>query len=128
MWRHSCFRQRHLLGASTAVFGLLGAEGVFFYQNRELFGAMARRSLTNVVTIAADQPGDRIKAWDRQLGSPGRSGRRHHFLPGSPVRSTRGRIRIPRSAINADSGEALRAGLLVGGIFAVLAALKIFLA
>ena len=40
------------LGASTAIFGLLGAEMVFFYQNRELFGSGARRALQNVVTVA----------------------------------------------------------------------------
>ena len=41
------------LGASTAIFGLLGAEMVFFYQNRELFGKGARRALQNVITVAA---------------------------------------------------------------------------
>jgi rhomboid protease GluP len=41
------------LGASTAIFGLLGAEMVFFYQNRQIFGAGARRALQNVVTVAA---------------------------------------------------------------------------
>jgi rhomboid protease GluP len=41
------------LGASTAIFGLLGAEMVFFYQNRELFGSGARRALQNVLTVAA---------------------------------------------------------------------------
>jgi rhomboid protease GluP len=40
------------LGASTAIFGLLAAEGVFLYQNRELFGQYANRALTQVVTIA----------------------------------------------------------------------------
>ena len=40
-------------GASTAIFGLLGAEMVFFYQNRELFGSTARRALQNVITVAA---------------------------------------------------------------------------
>ena len=41
------------LGASTSIFGLLGAEMVFFYQNRELFGSGARRALQNVITVAA---------------------------------------------------------------------------
>jgi len=40
------------LGASTAIFGLLGAEIVFFYQNREIFGNRARAALQNVLTIA----------------------------------------------------------------------------
>jgi rhomboid protease GluP len=41
------------VGASTAVFGLIGAEGVFFYQNRKLFGAQARRAIGNIIFIAA---------------------------------------------------------------------------
>ncbi len=41
------------LGASTAIFGLLGAELIFFYRNREIFGQNARRALQNVITIAA---------------------------------------------------------------------------
>jgi rhomboid protease GluP len=40
------------LGASTAIFGLLGAEGVFLYQNRRLFGPTAQRALVNIVVIA----------------------------------------------------------------------------
>lgn len=41
------------LGSSTAIFGLIGAEGVLIYQNREVFGSIARRALTQVVVIAA---------------------------------------------------------------------------
>lgn len=41
------------LGASTSIFGLLGAEMVFFYQNRAMFGAGARRALQSVITVAA---------------------------------------------------------------------------
>ena len=40
------------LGASTAIFGMLGAEGVLIYQNREIFGNIARRALTQIITIA----------------------------------------------------------------------------
>jgi rhomboid protease GluP len=40
------------LGASTAIFGLLGAQGVFAYQNRKLFGRQAQRVLRNIVNIA----------------------------------------------------------------------------
>jgi len=47
------FTQSPSLGASTAIFGLLGAEGVLIYQNREVFGSIARRALTQVVIIAA---------------------------------------------------------------------------
>jgi rhomboid protease GluP len=41
------------LGSSTSIFGLLGAEGVLLYQNREIFGTIARRALSQVVIIAA---------------------------------------------------------------------------
>jgi rhomboid protease GluP len=40
------------LGASTAIFGLLGAQAVFLYRHRELFGSQARSALQNVVVIA----------------------------------------------------------------------------
>lgn len=41
------------VGASTAVFGLIGAEVVFFYQNRELFGALAKQAISNALFIIA---------------------------------------------------------------------------
>jgi len=40
------------LGASTAVFGLLAAEGVFLYQNRALLRDQARRAISNLVYMA----------------------------------------------------------------------------
>ncbi len=39
------------VGSSTAIFGLLAAQGVFIYQNRRLFGSRARQVLTNIVVI-----------------------------------------------------------------------------
>ncbi len=42
------------LGASTAIFGLLAAEGMFIFQNRKLFGPMrTRQMMTNLVVILA---------------------------------------------------------------------------
>jgi rhomboid protease GluP len=46
------FTQNPSLGSSTAIFGLLGAEGVLIYQNREVFGSVATRALIQVVMIA----------------------------------------------------------------------------
>ncbi|OGO66002.1 MAG: hypothetical protein A2030_04595 [Chloroflexi bacterium RBG_19FT_COMBO_50_10] len=46
------FSQYPSLGSSTAIFGLLGAQGVLIYQNREIFGNIARRALSQVVMIA----------------------------------------------------------------------------
>lgn len=40
------------LGASGALFGLIGAEGVFLYRNRKLLGERARRGLQNILVIA----------------------------------------------------------------------------
>jgi rhomboid protease GluP len=39
------------IGASTAVFGLIAAEGIFFYQNRKLFGSYTRQALNNTAAI-----------------------------------------------------------------------------
>ncbi|MEN6481449.1 MAG: rhomboid family intramembrane serine protease [Anaerolineaceae bacterium] len=39
------------LGASTAIFGLVAAEGVFIYKNQKLFGDQARKMLMNTVLI-----------------------------------------------------------------------------
>jgi rhomboid protease GluP len=40
------------LGASTAIFGLISAEGVFILENRKLLGGRANRSLMNLIYIA----------------------------------------------------------------------------
>ncbi len=37
------------LGASTSIFGLLGAQMVFLYQHRTLFGSQARAALQNAI-------------------------------------------------------------------------------
>jgi rhomboid protease GluP len=45
--------QKISVGASTAIFGLVAAEGVFIYRNRALFGARARSMLMNLLLIVA---------------------------------------------------------------------------
>lgn len=45
------FTQGYSVGASTAVFGLIAAEAIFFYQNRRLFGAHARNAISNAIFI-----------------------------------------------------------------------------
>ncbi len=47
------FSQYPSLGSSTSIFGLLGAEGVLLYQNREILGSIARRRLSQVIIVAA---------------------------------------------------------------------------
>lgn len=39
------------LGASTAIFGLIAAEGVYIYKNRHLLGSAARPMLMNILVI-----------------------------------------------------------------------------
>jgi rhomboid protease GluP len=40
------------VGSSTAIFGLLAAEGIFVYQNRRFFGGRSQSILLNVIGIA----------------------------------------------------------------------------
>jgi len=46
------FTEAPSLGSSTAIFGLIGAQGVFFYHNRELFGPAFRQGLNSIISIA----------------------------------------------------------------------------
>ena len=115
------------LGASTAIFGLLGAEGVFLYRNRSLFGASARTALTNVVTIAAINlvlglsPG--IDNWGHVGGLVG--GTLFAWFGGPVLELTPG---YPHYTMGdkRESGDVLRAGFGVAALFALLAMLKIF--
>jgi len=47
------FSDGYSIGASTAVFGLIGAEAVFLYQNRKLLAGHFRRAIGNVIFIIA---------------------------------------------------------------------------
>ena len=47
------FSGGYSVGASTAVFGLVGAEGIFLYQNRKLLGRQGRKAIGNVIFIVA---------------------------------------------------------------------------
>ena len=46
------FSGGYSVGASTAIFGLLGAEAIFLFQNRELFAGQFSRAIQNVIFIA----------------------------------------------------------------------------
>ncbi len=39
------------IGASTAIFGLVGAEGVFLLQNRKLFGSQFKGAIANIIFV-----------------------------------------------------------------------------
>ena len=47
------FSPGYSVGASTAIFGLLGAEAVFLVQNRKLFAGQFRSAIGNIIFIAA---------------------------------------------------------------------------
>jgi len=47
------FTEAASLGSSTAIFGLIGAQGVFYYHNREIFGSSFRQALKGIISIAA---------------------------------------------------------------------------
>ncbi len=48
--RSSSRMQTHS-GASTAIFGLIGAEGIFLYQNRKMFAGQFGKAIQNVIFI-----------------------------------------------------------------------------
>jgi rhomboid protease GluP len=115
------------LGASTAIFGLLGAQGVLLYQNREMFGPTARRSLMNVVTIALINfviglsPG--IDNWGHLGGLLG--GVLFAWFAG-PLYQRRDPY-FAGVVDERESSDAIRTGALVLALFAIIAGLKIFL-
>jgi rhomboid protease GluP len=47
------FSPGYSIGASTAIFGLLGAEAVFLIQNRKAFPGQFRSAIGNIIFIAA---------------------------------------------------------------------------
>jgi rhomboid protease GluP len=113
------------LGASTAIFGLLGAEGVFLYQNRDLFGGQARRALQNVIGVAAFNlllglsPG--IDNWGHVGGLLG--GLAFSWF-GGPKFGVEETAMFPfRRVVDVhDTGGVITGALLVIGVFGALAA------
>lgn len=47
------FSSGYSVGASTAIFGLLGAEAVFLIQNRKMFAGQFRSAIGNIIFVAA---------------------------------------------------------------------------
>lgn len=109
------------LGSSTAIFGLLGAEGVFLYRNREVFGGFARRALSNILMIALVNlvigftPG--IDNWGHLGGLLG--GTLFAWF-GGPLLEVEGIYPLLRVRDQRQRGEVLLAGLGVGLLFALL--------
>lgn len=116
------------LGASTAIFGLLAAEGVFFFQNQKLFAGTARRALTQVITIAlinlalGMSPG--IDNWGHVGGLIG--GLIFTWLCG-PVLKVEGLAPDLTLQDQRESRETILATVAVGTLFALVAAVTIYL-
>ena len=115
------------LGSSTAIFGLLAAEGVFVYRNRRMFGETAKRALREIITIAGVNlliglsPG--IDNWGHVGGLLG--GALFAWLAG-PVLDVRGLLPNLEMVDRRDNGDVWRAALVVGVVFSLLAASKFF--
>ncbi len=114
------FSQYQSLGSSTAIFGLLGAQGVLIYQNRELFGGIARRALSQVILIAAVNliigltPGAGIDNWGHVGGLVG--GTLFAWF-GGPLLQKQG-LFPPYTVVNTRGNrEAIIAGTGVGALF-----------
>jgi rhomboid protease GluP len=109
------------LGSSTAIFGLLGAQGMFLFQNQEVLGRIARRALSNIISVALINlliglsPG--IDNWGHLGGLAG--GTLFTWL-GGPLLSVEG-VFPPYSLVDRrESGDVLRAILIVGLFFVFL--------
>ncbi len=116
------------LGASTAIFGLLGAEGIFFYRNREIYGKIGQRALINIIVVAGINlviglsPG--IDNWGHIGGLIG--GAIFAWF-GGPLYRMEGISPVVRVVDIRQTGEVILAGVGDFSLFALLAAIKIFI-
>ena len=116
------------LGASTAIFGLIGAQGIFIYRNRQMFAGRARAALTQIVFIAAlnlaigTMPG--IDNWGHVGGLA--AGLLFTWLAG-PILAFEGFSPNITVKDTREEREIVLASILVFTLFAILAALNIYL-
>jgi len=116
------------LGSSTAIFGLLGAEGVFLYRNQQLFGGVARRALSNIILIAIINlaiglsPG--IDNWGHLGGLVG--GTLFAWL-GGPILKLEGFYPMVGVVDEREWRDAVWAALVDGGLFGILVMATIYI-
>jgi rhomboid protease GluP len=121
------FSSNPSLGSSTAIFGLIGAQGIFLYRNRSILGAMAQRALSNVIFIIVINlmlglsPG--IDNWGHMGGLLG--GTFFAWFAG-PLYRVEGGLLDARLVDERDYSSAVVVGVLNFAIFSALAAMKIF--
>jgi rhomboid protease GluP len=122
------FSDAPALGASSAIFGLLGAQGVFLYVNKGIYGRPGQRALINLVVIAVInliiglQPG--IDNWGHIGGLIG--GTLFAWFAG-PILEVKGIYPNMALVDERSSGDVMRTTLSVGLLFGALAAATIFL-
>jgi rhomboid protease GluP len=115
------------LGSSTAIFGLLGAQGVFLYQNKDVLGGFARRALNNILMIAVVNlfiglsPG--IDNWGHMGGLVG--GTLFAWFAG-PLLQIKGGYPNLSVEDRRETREILLTSFLVGSIFLLLAIWTIY--
>ena len=116
------------LGSSTAIFGLLGAQGVLLYQNRQFYGRVAQRALINLVVIAGINlviglsPG--IDNWGHIGGLLG--GTLFAWF-GGPVLAVEGIASNYHVVNQRPMGDSIRAGLSVFVLFGFVTIVYVFL-
>ena len=121
------FSPKFSLGSSTAIFGLIGAWGVFLFRNKELFGRNAQRGLINIITVAAINliiglsPG--IDNWGHVGGLVG--GTLFAWF-GGPLLGVEAEMGGLKLNDRREPVAAWTAAILVGLAFALLAAVKFF--
>lgn len=121
------FSEAYSLGASTAVFGLLAAEGIFLYLNKDLFGQRGQRALSNIVMVAAVNlfigmsPG--IDNWGHIGGLLG--GLIFAWF-GGPRWEVEGIYPLVKLVDQRDFSNALVGGAVVLGVFGTVALAKFF--
>ncbi len=115
------FTEAPSLGASTAIFGLLGAQGVFIYKNRSLLPGY-RRALNQIIGLAAINLiiglASFIDNWGHFGGLVG--GSLFTWLGGPVIRVIE--ATSPPSAVDErQTADVIRAGIWVGLLFLFLA-------
>ncbi len=116
------------LGSSTAIFGLLGAQGVLLYQNRQFYGSVAQRALINLIVIAGINlviglsPG--IDNWGHIGGLLG--GTLFAWF-GGPVLAVEGVAPNYHVVNRRPMGDSFRAGLSVFVLFGLVTVVYVFL-
>jgi rhomboid protease GluP len=123
------FTEAPSLGASTAIFGLLGAQGIFIYQNRGLFGSMTRQALQSVIMIAGINllfgfVSTGIDNWGHIGGLVG--GLIFAWL-GGPILAPDGGFPYAKLVDQREINDVLLATAVTGGFFILLATGALFL-